>query len=468
MQAPESQAPIEWYVLRGEQQSGPYPDDVVIEAYAGGHFEPGDLVWREGFAEWRPADAVLGGGRAGGGQPTNAGVAEASASAASGASSSAASTSAEKQSEGGVGEGEDALASAVASAVERIARGVAEGAAAAAEPVAAAASVAVAEAASAVHAVAAPDAVGPTPAAEIQAFASLEQGHGRAAPRATAPAGTPLWPMPIEDFLSGPYLQRADVVLTRKNRDLKSWLIRWATKGSFSHAALVFLVPHLERGFNNSFVIESASGGVDLTNFRDYVSDRRSVIGIKRLNVPWFTDEVQCAVRGRMLNSIKSTYDYATIIRLARELLADVAFGIKARVYGPSKAIARTHERRIQPPNKFICSGLVQLGFIHSLLDLAAEKRLPPEFLSDIVFREELREFLPEDWSQFTADEQDEILWEFATGFADLLEAVTPEDLATSPKLEWVYVVKRGLVYQAHSDEQARELLVWKPKKRKA
>ncbi|MGW8207169.1 MAG: hypothetical protein ACWGMY_09470, partial [Hyphomicrobiaceae bacterium] len=99
--------------------------------------------------------------------------------------------------------------------------------------------------------------------------------------------------MPVDVFLTGPYLQRADVLLTRKNRDFRSWLIRFATKGSYSHAALVFLVPHQERGFNNSFVIERSSGGVDLTNFTDCVNDRRSVIGVHRLGKPWFNDEVQ-------------------------------------------------------------------------------------------------------------------------------------------------------------------------------
>ncbi|MFN3869604.1 MAG: hypothetical protein ACK4MF_11130, partial [Hyphomicrobiaceae bacterium] len=266
---------------------------------------------------------------------------------------------------------------------------------------------------------------------------------------------------------SGPYLQRSDVVLTRKNRDIKSWLIRFATRGSFSHAAMVFLVPHQERGFNNSFVIESASDGVDLTNFRDLVDERRSVIGIKRMQTPWFTEEMQCAVRGRLLNSIKSSYNYATILRLARQFFADVAFGIKSRVYGPGKAIASAHARHIEPPSKFICSGLVQLGFVHTLLDMADQKRLPAEFLSDVVFRDDLAQFLPKDWSEFTAAEQHDIMWEFSTGFADLLEAVTPEDLAASPKLEWVYVIKRGLVYPVSSDAEVRELLTWKPKKRK-
>ncbi len=38
--------------------------------------------------------------------------------------------------------------------------------------------------------------------------------------------------MPVDVFLTGPYLQRADVLLTRKNRDFRSWLVRFASKGS--------------------------------------------------------------------------------------------------------------------------------------------------------------------------------------------------------------------------------------------
>ncbi|MGD9783926.1 MAG: hypothetical protein AB7E80_10205 [Hyphomicrobiaceae bacterium] len=284
---------------------------------------------------------------------------------------------------------------------------------------------------------------------------------------AIEPGAAPQWPMPIDVFLTGPYLQRSDVVLTRKNKSIRSWIIRLATKGSFSHAALVFLVPHQERGFNNSFVIESASGGVDLTNLVDYVNDRRSVIGIKRLTTPWFTDEVQCRVRGRMLNSIKSTYNYATVFNMAVDFFNEIAFGFKSRVYGTTRAIARRRERQLMPPNKYICSGLVQHGFVHAVIDLMGERRLPPSFLSDIVFREDLRQFLPEDWDQFTDAEQDEIMWEFVTGFWDLMEATTPEDLASSPQLQWVYVIRRGMVHPVHSDAQVKELLSWKPRRRK-
>src|SRR5262245_34863872 len=49
-----------------------------------------------------------------------------------------------------------------------------------------------------------------------------------------------VWPMPVEDFLAGNFLERADVVLTRRDWNFSSWLIRWATDSPFTHAAMVF------------------------------------------------------------------------------------------------------------------------------------------------------------------------------------------------------------------------------------
>ena len=459
-----SSAITDWFVLRAGEQHGPFTDSEMLDAATGGLLEASDHVWRPGLDEWQPAGSHF----------TLAGRAEESAAVSEAAVVTPAPAAAEPAAPVQATVAENAVAEA-APAVKVIAAtdDAVEGCSAPApipkatdaSPGATAIDVTVTDAETV-------EARSADFARVAEPVSAPEQAHPAAAIAAPAdpPAkgAAPQWPMPVSAFLSGPYLQRSDVVLTRKNRDFKSWLIRWATKGSFSHAALVFLVPHQERGFNNSFVIESASGGVDLTNFMDYVNDRRSIVGIKRMSKPWFNDEVQSRVRGRMLNTIKSTYSYATILKLARELLADIAFGMKSRVYGPTRAIQARLDRQLPPPNKFICSGLVQMGFVQTLLDMAGEQRLPPEFLSDIVFREDLRAFLPSDWNEFSAEEQGEIMWEFATGFADLLEAVTPEDLASSPHLDWVYVIKRGMVYPATSDDHVRELLTWKPKKRKA
>lgn len=453
-----SSPPHDWFVLRENEQHGPFSADEMHAAARDGHLLASDHVWRDGLAEWQPAGSAFVLGTV---TPSTAEVAAGAVVTPPSAPATAALPEAREA------EPPPRPADAAATDPDADAPTVIGEPRPQPPPLPSAAGEAKADAGSGASiAVAATTA---KPRAEERAAPDMD-GASSVVAITTEPAqakgAAPQWPMPVSAFLMGPYLQRSDVVLTRKNRDLKSWLIRWATNGSFSHAALVFLVPHQERGFNNSFVIESASSGVDLTNFMDYVSDRRSIVGIKRMTKPWFNEEVQARVRGRMLNTIKSTYSYATVVRLARELLADIAFGVKSRIYGPARAIQTRRDRQIDPPNKFICSGLVQMGFVQTLVDMAGEQRLPPEFLSDIVFREDLRQFLPTDWNEFSAQEQSEIMWEFATGFSDLLEAATPEDLASSPQLEWIYVIKRGLVYPATSDDHVRELLTWKPKKR--
>jgi hypothetical protein len=121
-----------------------------------------------------------------------------------------------------------------------------------------------------------------------------------------AETATETWPMPVEDFLAGNYLERADVVLTRRDWDLASWLIRWSTSSPFSHAAMVFTGPQFESGVTNTFVIEAGTGGVDLTDLRDYIADKSTYVAIKRVKRPWFDAPKQSRVRGVLLDKIKA------------------------------------------------------------------------------------------------------------------------------------------------------------------
>lgn len=280
--------------------------------------------------------------------------------------------------------------------------------------------------------------------------------------RTTPHPPEPAWPMPVAEFLAGPYLRPSDVVLTRKRQSLRSWAIRMATRGSFSHAALVFLVPRLEKGFDSSFVIEAASGGVGLTNLADYLNDRRTIVGIKRLDRPWFTEELQCLVRGRLLNAIKSPYCYSTMMNVMRDVWNELRYGMRSCVFGPYKAIAKARKLKLNPPNQYICSGLVQQGYLMAIADLAFDDRIAPERLAEVVFRDDLAKFLPADWSQFTQKEQREIIYDYASGFADRLQSVTPNDLARSTSLDWAYVVRDGMAHKIQSDGQAQQLLRWR------
>src|SRR5262245_40899671 len=120
----------------------------------------------------------------------------------------------------------------------------------------------------------------PVPAARPTMAQAGEPAAAAEAPApAPAPAANPtapplpleeevveeVWPMPVEDFLAGKYLERADVILTRREWDVASWAIRWATNSPFSHSAMVFTGPQFESGYTSTFVIEAGTNGVDLT-----------------------------------------------------------------------------------------------------------------------------------------------------------------------------------------------------------
>ncbi len=50
---------IEWYIARDGQQYGPLSDVEMRKFVELGHLRPTDLVWRQGFPDWRPAPAVF-------------------------------------------------------------------------------------------------------------------------------------------------------------------------------------------------------------------------------------------------------------------------------------------------------------------------------------------------------------------------------------------------------------------------
>jgi len=53
------QADIQWYIARDGKQHGPLSDAEMRTFVAQGHLKPTDLIWRPGFADWRPAPAVF-------------------------------------------------------------------------------------------------------------------------------------------------------------------------------------------------------------------------------------------------------------------------------------------------------------------------------------------------------------------------------------------------------------------------
>ena len=263
--------------------------------------------------------------------------------------------------------------------------------------------------------------------------------------------------MPVEDFLAGKYLERADVVLTRREWDISSWAIRWATNSPFSHAAMVFTGPQFESGYTSTFVIESGTSGVDLTNLRDYIADKSAFIAIKRFKQPWFDEAKQSRVRGLLLDKIKASYNYWAIGTIARNLW----FGVERSVSGDRKTMRRFRERNWDAPTEFICSGLVQIGFVEAALEYIKAGTLPPTALNEVVFEREAATRLPEreDWSYLDAESSKTTAVLFRNQNFDALQSVTPEDLASSEKLEWLYFIKNGQVYKITSYDDVRKLI---------
>lgn len=288
---------------------------------------------------------------------------------------------------------------------------------------------------------------------------------GAAAPSPDAPPPLPpeedvvqeTWPMPVEDFLAGKHLERADVVLTQREWNLASWAIRWATNSPFSHAAMVFTGPQFESGYSSTFVIEAGTGGVDLTNLRDYIADKSAFIAIKRFRKEWFDEPKQSRVRGLLLDKIKASYNYWAIGSIVRSLW----FGVEQSVSGDQKTVRRFRERNWNPPNEFICSGLVQIGFVEAALEYIKAGQLPPSALNEVVFEREAATRLPEreDWSYLDAETSKTTAVLFRKQNFDALQSVTPEDLAASGKLDWLYFIKNGMVYKVSSYDDVRKLI---------
>jgi len=52
-------AQTQWYLARDSQQFGPLSDTELAKFIELGHLQPTDLLWREGFPDWRPAMVVF-------------------------------------------------------------------------------------------------------------------------------------------------------------------------------------------------------------------------------------------------------------------------------------------------------------------------------------------------------------------------------------------------------------------------
>ncbi len=233
------------------------------------------------------------------------------------------------------------------------------------------------------------------------------------------------FPMPVKAFFDDAdrYLNRGDILLSRSPL-LASRLIRFFSKSFFSHAALIFLLPQRHEHFTNTFVIESLFKGVGIANLETYVSGRNPIeeVGILRLEGPGFTQDFFKRANGILLNEVNKPYDFHRLWRIALSTL----FGVQHVV---RRLQRRPNVYRRWMPRQFICSGFIQFGYFQA----AGFSGLDP---SRVVLRRGVENPSP-----------------------DEMMGTTPQDLATSDKLTWKFVIRRGWVYEAASYDEAKKLI---------
>ncbi len=254
-------------------------------------------------------------------------------------------------------------------------------------------------------------------------------------------------PVPVRESLAQDKLKRADIVLCRGKKSLFSRLIRWATRSHFSHAAIVFVIPSQDKGFDNTFLMESVTGGVDITDIRHYAIDewRGYDLAIKRFEAPWFAtgpeaEDIRRLVRGCMLNFVKADFDYLNVWRIAVEVVRRFVFGVRVRFGGLEPTLRKAYAKGQLAPGSFICSGFVQYGFYDAVRRLVDADRLTDAELAAVVFNPKAS----------------------ARPDTPTLLSTTPEDLAQAEQLSWKYVIIDQHVYEVTSKTEAYALIARK------
>jgi Permuted papain-like amidase enzyme, YaeF/YiiX, C92 family len=236
----------------------------------------------------------------------------------------------------------------------------------------------------------------------------------------------PKFPMRVSDFLARAdlYLDRGDIILTRGNY-LSSRAIRWIIGSFFSHAALVFLLPQPDNGFNNTFILESMPTGIGLAKLKSYIGGQNPSedVAILRMKGKGIDEAYFKQVGALMLDYVKTSYDFGRAINLGLSLFFSLQrkFSRKGRAYSPLKHWV---------PSQFICSGFIQYGFVEAL----RRKGLDP---AQVIFKNDLSE-----------NDRDGLL------------AISPEDIANSDKPDWLYAIRRGWVYEVKSLMEAKKVIL--------
>jgi len=240
-----------------------------------------------------------------------------------------------------------------------------------------------------------------------------------------AKLGKDHFPMTVKAFFANAdrWLNYGDILLSRSPL-MASQLIRLASGGFFSHAAIIFLLPRRHDHLTSTFVLESLFKGVGIANLQTYVSGDRPIeeVGILRLEGDGFSQDFFKQTNGILLNEVNKPYDYRRLWRIALSTF----FGLQQAA---NRLQRRPNIFRRWMPRQFICSGFIQYG----LFQAAQIKGLDP---ARVILKNGLTDPTP-----------DEML------------GLTPEDLARSKKISWKYVIRRGWVYEVENYDQAKRII---------
>jgi hypothetical protein len=274
------------------------------------------------------------------------------------------------------------------------------------------------------------------------------------------PPEAAIWPMPVEQFQYGHYLEPGDIILSTRLESFFSFLMKRFDDSRFAHAALTFITPRHYAGVDRSFLIEATFAGVDLGAFSEIVaptkiySDTREapryVVGIKRLETQWFKPEMRPMVSGRMLRFIKDDdYNFALLAALAANR-SNFFFRLRDKLFGRAPTITEFLQRGKRfAPVDFICSGFVQFAYVDMIREAVENGLLTPGEARDAhadVF------FAP---------------WVNQQSSMESLMAVKPRELAASSNLAWKYLIYGGKVHKVSSEEEVHEMFEQITKERK-
>jgi hypothetical protein len=297
---------------------------------------------------------------------------------------------------------------------------------------------------------------------------------------------------PLEYFLEKssdtPYLHVSDVVL-RENRSPKeifAELIRLATNSKWSHSALMYLISDPKKGYNNTFLVEALTKGIHLTSWRnEVVPYEQFTVGIKRPRLDWYIEtpyerakhnahdpedvygiDYLRHVRGIALDQINGLFDHKVVNELAALYIERVArkhLSAVPQVAQAADAVATLFKKRDASDKsktnlaRFVCSGLVQYSFFAALririindLEVPENREAALSNLSNmscIIFREDPDHVIDTYIQQVQAGKLN-LADPMPDDVQDILKTAAPADFNNSTKLQWRYVIRKGVVWQ--------------------